>query len=514
MRKIGTGLGFLLVACILTINTAYAGSKNTIVIGANLSNYKKPTKKQCNINVPSQYLTIQAGVNAAVNGDTICVGPGTFNEDVWINKSIRLSGNGFTSKTIINGQNNTVGAISIYANNVILEGFVINGFGYDPSNAALLIGEASSNVTIQYNDIIAGNGGRTLRADAGQNNHLIQNNILEGTNSPKVVTVDGAPLDPSKPSNNVGFISNTFIGTVSQTVADTGVVLIEHATNSLIERNVFNTNSPYTKIIDYAYGSGIGGVHYNNFNSVADTKVYVSVGTLNAENNWWGDTDPSDNIVHDVDYTPFATKPFNQYAQYPITSCFAVLCDNFNSYSDGQIVGQGWFDRENGVAWTIQSSIAQEGSKALSNFNSSGESIVTKNSGIPQADGRQSFYVRTENRSNWTDYHIPNFQFGMFQDSWDGPSRVTVGFGKDGQVSYVDAATDSRVNFAAYEDNTWNLIDIEWRSTDKAARFRLNSGGWTDWILFTGGAAFTGFDTIGIDGANLGTSGVYIDKLN
>ncbi len=195
--------------------------------------------------------------------------------------------------------------------------------------------------------------------------------------------------------------------------------------------------------------------------------------------------------------------------------CSATLCQNFNSYLDGSIIGQDdWFNRENGTAWIVQNSIVQEGSKALSNFNSSGESIITKNTGTALTDGRQSFYVKPENRLNWSSYHIPNFQLGMFQGSWDGSSRITVGFGIDGQVSYVNASTDTRVNFGAYNDNAWNLLDIEWRSSDKTARYKLNNGLWTDWIPFTGGAAFIGFDTVGLDGANLGTGGVYVDDLH
>ncbi len=289
-----------------------------IVVGANLAEYKKPIKRQCNINVPAQYSTIQAAVDAAITGNTICVEAGVYNEDVWIKKSIKLSGTSNIGGSIINGQSPLLATVIINADNVTLEGFTINGVAPDNTPGvrdvpALLIWEAHSNNIVQYNKIKSGNGGIVIRADAKQNNHLIKNNILESNNSPLAVKVSGAPLDPSKPSNKVDFISNTFVGTVNQTdVADTGIVLTEHATNSLIERNLFDTTGSSTKLLVYAYGSGTAGVHYNNFSSATVIKVYVSVGTLNAENNWWGDLDPSDNIVHDVDFTPFATSPFQQ----------------------------------------------------------------------------------------------------------------------------------------------------------------------------------------------------------
>jgi len=55
------------------------------------------------INVPSDYSTILAAVNAAINGDTIAVKAGTYNENIIINKSIKIIGE-FPMSIIIDGQ--------------------------------------------------------------------------------------------------------------------------------------------------------------------------------------------------------------------------------------------------------------------------------------------------------------------------------------------------------------------------------------------------------------------------
>ncbi len=193
----------------------------------------------------------------------------------------------------------------------------------------------------------------------------------------------------------------------------------------------------------------------------------------------------------------------------------AVVEENFNSYSDGVVVGQGgWYDRANGLPWVVEGSVVQEGAKAIYNNNTGADSVITKNNGGNKlADGKQSFYIRTENRSAWNT-RATNFQLGIFQGSWDGPSRVTLGFEKDGHVNYVNGSNDARVNFDTYTDNAWNLVDIEWRSSDASARYRINSGAWTNWIPFTGGASFTGFDTVGFVTWYLGTGGVYVDSLS
>jgi hypothetical protein len=100
---------------------------------------------------------------------------------------------------------------------------------------------------------------------------------------------------------------------------------------------------------------------------------------------------------------------------------------------------------------------------------------------------------------------------GVYQGSWDGPARAVFTFMKDGHVAYID--TNGYVEFDTYNDNAWNLAEIEWRNADRSARFRVNSGAWTNWIPFTGGVSFTGFDTVGLGSVLLGTGGVYVDNL-
>jgi hypothetical protein len=50
--------------------------------------------------VPSEYSTIQSAINAANSGDTVKVLPGTYTEQLFINKSISLIGSGAASTTI------------------------------------------------------------------------------------------------------------------------------------------------------------------------------------------------------------------------------------------------------------------------------------------------------------------------------------------------------------------------------------------------------------------------------
>jgi len=64
-----------------------------------------PARNPITINVPADYKTIQAAIDAAINGDTILASSGTYNENILINKNIKLISN-YVLLTVIDGQGN------------------------------------------------------------------------------------------------------------------------------------------------------------------------------------------------------------------------------------------------------------------------------------------------------------------------------------------------------------------------------------------------------------------------
>lgn len=192
-----------------------------------------------------------------------------------------------------------------------------------------------------------------------------------------------------------------------------------------------------------------------------------------------------------------------------------IVEDTFNGYTNGSVVGQGgWESYVNGDNFVVQDTTRFEGSKAL-HVSASGDSVVTKK-GTPRSDGKQAVWVRTENRSQWGFYPDGNAQFRVSKNSWAGGTDIfaAVSFKSDGNVAYYDVVSGVYQNFAAYDDNEWTLVEIEWRSSDTRARYRVNEDTWTDWKPFSGIGPFTGFDYVGFDFYLPGGSGgAYFDTL-
>ncbi|MDD5680162.1 MAG: right-handed parallel beta-helix repeat-containing protein [Candidatus Omnitrophica bacterium] len=90
------------------------------------------------LNVPTQYSTIQAAIDAATSGDTINVAVGTYNEYLTLKSGITLKGTGggvvtpdnFSDDSIIDGSNAGRPVTCEIISNVVIDGFTIrNGYG-------------------------------------------------------------------------------------------------------------------------------------------------------------------------------------------------------------------------------------------------------------------------------------------------------------------------------------------------------------------------------------------------
>ena len=83
------------------------------------------------------YRTIQSAVNAANPGDTIFVYPGTYIEQVIINKALSVTGSGVENTLIAGDEDGNV--VKITANGVEMSGFTVTGTGSNPTAGSIFL---------------------------------------------------------------------------------------------------------------------------------------------------------------------------------------------------------------------------------------------------------------------------------------------------------------------------------------------------------------------------------------
>jgi parallel beta-helix repeat protein len=125
----------------------------------------------------ADFTSIQEAVNAANPGDTICVYSGIYYENLVVNKTVSLIGQGPRLTLIFNGDR-TRPVIYVTANNTVIRGFGIQEGASPPSMIGIYIHNASGN-DITYN--IIGSNYIGIYLNYSNNNKIYHNNFLGNT---------------------------------------------------------------------------------------------------------------------------------------------------------------------------------------------------------------------------------------------------------------------------------------------------------------------------------------------
>ena len=220
--------------------------------------------------------TIQGGIALASDGDTITVGPGSYSEDVAVNKTITLQGSGSGAggsviKGVVGGSGTTV---QIGAPAVIVDGFQITRFGNSVSdwnedlNTIGVAVQGQGNTVELKNSKLFGN--RTAIDINNSNGNSIHDNVIDDNRTGVFFRnqTDNTLLNRNEITNNwtVGVL---FIDASGGTNTP-----VQSAANSSFTDNKI-TGNWYGGIVDRQSGGSVAtpGTNLKNF-----------------EDNWFGKT--------------------------------------------------------------------------------------------------------------------------------------------------------------------------------------------------------------------------------
>ena len=258
---------------------------------------------------------IQAAIDSATDGDTICVWNGRYSENVNVDKRLTIRSENGSASTIVQAADSNDHVFEMTADCVNISGFTVTGAtGWN--KAGIYLGSLKH---CNISNINASSNWYGIYLDSSANNSLMNNTINSNNQS-------GIYLSSSSNNNlTCNSITNNYHG----------VLLAFNTSDNLIHFNNIVGNFPY-------------GVYNENITPSPEL-IPMSTPTLetvNAEDNWWGDVSgPSevgkgtgDAVSANVDYDPWLDAPYPEGEPINFTDATTVTTGTGTTEIDAKAV--------------------------------------------------------------------------------------------------------------------------------------------------------------------------------
>ena len=285
------------------------------------------------------YQKIQDAVNVSENGDTVRVFAGTYHENVRVNKSLNLFGDG-SEDTVINGSYNG-DVVTITSDYVNLSGFMITGSGNVP-NAGIHI--QSDHNLICENNCSNDGVGVGIYLEKSDNNKLMNNTFSKSEN--------GIYL-----SNGCKY--NTIVHNIVNSNSESGIHLNNADHNNISDNTVssnvghgiyLHTGSNYNFLSFNRVSKNDYGIHFRESmrNTLTNNDVSnnrFGIYPIDSDHNTIVDNTANDNtydgirVLNNGDYTTIVGNTVMNNARYGIAITNSDMCTISNNIAKGSELG-------------------------------------------------------------------------------------------------------------------------------------------------------------------------------
>jgi len=397
------------------------------------------------------YSTIQAAINAANESDTIYVHSGTYTENIVIDKTLTITGEGSGSTTITGNNTNDhavriKGIFTSYLTGVEMSGFTIQNTIAKSNSFADIYIEYSISCTIS-NCILKNSHYGIYAKQTDQ--CTISTNTIENN--------DGTGILLSLYSDDNTIQSNTIQNN------NIGMFLQDYSTGNTIKNNNILGHSTNGIWIEVESDDNI--IHHNDFDNGAKNAKDEGSNTWDdgSEGNYWDDYTGTDTELDGIGDTAYNIPGGSNQDRYPLGDFVSegqdpeaeIISISPNPATVGQTVsfnGQGTPDGTISE-WEWQSSIDGVLCEHSEDFSSSDLSV-----------GTHTIKFRVKDDTQWSEYATATLIINA-QEEEPGDQKPTATIIKPSTSATVTANQGESVEFQGYgTPSEGMIIEYSWRS--------------------------------------------------